>query len=95
MKLSVFLTGITAALVFGGAALATSDDDCANAWIKLHVSVEGSVTEVEAGRYFAALKAANKPVTDGRLTKHAFLEYCKNGTFDLAKATGASSGANQ
>ena len=95
MKLSLFSAGITAALVFGGAAFATSDDDCVKAWTKLHASVEGSVTEVEAGRYFAALKAANKPVTDGRLTKQAFLEYCKNGTFNIAKANGASTGANQ
>ena len=92
MRIAFVTTLLAGVLAVGGVAFAASDDECAKAWGKLHAAVEGSVTEAEAGSYFAALKAANKSVANGKLTKVAFLQYCKDGTFNIAKANQAAGG---
>ena len=77
-------------------AYAMTDAECAAAWKKTDANSDGTVTEAEGGRYFAALRIADKATTDGKLSNAAFLDHCKVGVFNLTKTdVGAPlSGAN-
>jgi hypothetical protein len=66
---------------------ATSDADCQAAWVSADQNKDGVLDAKEAGRYNAALRVAEKPVTaDNTVTDAVFLENCKAGVFDTAKA---------
>jgi hypothetical protein len=67
------------------AAFAMTDAECTTAWTAADANKDGSITETEASRYFAALRVANKSVADGKLTNAAFIEHCKAGLYDTAK----------
>jgi hypothetical protein len=71
-------------------AYAMTDAECAAALTKADANADGTVTEAEGGRYFAALRIADKATTDGKLSRAAFLDHCKAGVFNLTKTdTGA------
>ena len=90
----LIIAGIGAALMASPAA-AMTEAECAAAWTKADANKAGTVTEAEAGRYFAALRVANQPVTDAKLTGAQFLQYCKTGVFDAKMDPGAPlSGSN-
>lgn len=77
-------------------AFSMTDAECAAAWTKADANADGTVTEAEGGRYFAALRIADKASTDGKLSKTAFLDHCKVGVFNLTKTDAGAplSGAN-
>jgi hypothetical protein len=66
-------------------ASAMTDAECSSAWTKADANSDGTVTEAEGGRYFAALRVANKPAGDGKMTSASFLEHCKAGHFNASK----------
>jgi hypothetical protein len=66
-------------------AYAMTDAECAAALTKADANADGTVTEAEGGRYFAALRIADKSTTDGKLSKAVFLDHCKAGVFNLTK----------
>lgn len=81
---------LVAAVGFGfvqaPAALASTDAECAAAWKSADTNADGALTDAEAGRYLAALRVAQKPVADGRITQAAFMEHCKAGVFRVSNA---------
>ena len=46
---------------------------------------DGSITEPEAARYFAALRIAKTPAADGAMPQSVFVAHCKRGAFNAAK----------
>jgi hypothetical protein len=95
--MKAFLT--IAALAAGLActpAYAMTDAECAAAWTKADANADSTVTEAEGGRYFAALRIADKAAADGKLSKAAFLDHCKAGVFKLTKTDAGAplTGAN-
>ena len=82
MKRLCFVVG--AALAAASPAYALTDAECNGSWTMADAKSAGVVTEVEAARYFAALRVANTPVADGKLTKALFLQQCKAGLFNQA-----------
>lgn len=77
-------TAIASLLVLASPAVAMTDAECAASWTKTDVNKTGSVDEMAARQYFAMLRVAGKPVTEGNLTQTMFLEHCKSGLFDAA-----------
>ena len=74
-----------------------TETDVFASWTKADVNKAGSVDETTARQYFAMLRVADKPVSDGKLTKSMFFEHCKAGLFNMsmvdpgAPLTGANS----
>lgn len=85
MKKSILAVGVLAAITMASPALAMTDAECAASWTGADANKDGTVTEAEFGRYFAALRVAKKPAADGKLSSAAFLEHCKAGTFNTVK----------
>jgi hypothetical protein len=85
MKKSVLAAGVLAAVTIASPAFAMTDAECAASWTSADTDKDGTVTEAESGRHFAALRVANKPVADGKLSNAAFLAHCKAGTFNTVK----------
>ncbi len=77
-------TAIASLLVLASPAVAMTDAECAASWTKTDVNKTGSVDETAARQYFAMLRVAGKPITEGNLTQAMFLEHCKSGHFDAA-----------
>lgn len=77
-------------------AMAMTGAECAAAWTKADGNSDGTLSDNEASRYFAALRVANKTVPDGKLTNASFTEHCKAGLFKSAavEAGAPLSGAN-
>ena len=84
MKKFLVLASFGAALAATPAVAAMSEAECYTAWTKADTNSDGTITEAEAGRYFAALRVANKPITNGSMTRVLFLENCKDGAFITA-----------
>lgn len=61
---------------------AMSDSDCAAAFTKADANADGTISETEATNYFAAMRLANKPAADAKISKADFLSNCKAGTYD-------------
>ncbi len=95
MKYLLIAAGISASLI-ASSAWAITDAECTAAWTKIDTRNAGTVGEVEAGRYLAALRVANTPAADGKLTRAAFLDHCKAGHFSNAVVDTAAplTGAN-
>jgi hypothetical protein len=66
-------------------AFAMSDEDCMKAFEQADTNKDGTLSEAEAGRYYAAMRVSNKPVEDGKMTKEVFLTNCKADLFAEAK----------
>lgn len=85
MKLPLLVGSILFGLVAVPAiSMAMNDADCEAAWTTADRDKDGSVTEAEAVRYYAALRVANKSVAD-KMSKADFLANCKAGVFDAAQ----------
>jgi hypothetical protein len=93
---SLFAIAALAAGLACAPAFAMTDAECAAAWTKVDANADGIVTEAEGGRYFAALRVADKATTDGKLSSAAFLDHCKAGVFNVTKTDAGAplSGAN-
>lgn len=85
MKRLFLIAGIGAAFALTTPASAMTDAECTAAWTKADANKDGMVTEAEAGRYFAAMRVAEKPIADGRLSMMAFQEHCKAGHFNMTR----------
>lgn len=95
MKRILQLAGVGIALLAAPQAFAMTEAECNAAWTKADTNNDGTVTETESGRYFAAHRVANKPLADGKLTKAAFLENCKADMYMTKMDAGAPlAGAN-
>ena len=85
MKRYLILASLVGTAMLATPAAAMTDAECATQWTSADVNKDGVVTEAEASRFHAALRVANKPVADGKLTQAAYLEHCKAGLFTRAK----------
>ena len=85
MKNLALVTGVFAALAFPSLASAMTDAECTAAWTKADVNSDGVLATPEGSRYLAALRVAEKPVVDGKLTQAAFFEHCKAGHFNVVQ----------
>lgn len=74
-------TGAAMVLLMTPAA-AMTDAECETAWTTADTNKDGTVTEGEASRYFAAMRVADRKLMDGKLTRADFLTHCKAGVFD-------------
>ncbi len=77
MKNLLAIVGLGAVLLATPTLAATTDAECEAAWKKADVNGDGTVTEAEAARYFAAMRLVNKPLTDGKMTRAIFMENCR------------------
>jgi hypothetical protein len=64
-------------------ASAMTDAECAAAWTKADINGDGVLTQAEGDRYFAAMRVAQKPITDASMTKSTFFEHGKAGAFTV------------
>ena len=85
MRTLALAAGVCGVLLITSPSVARTDADCAAEWKKIDTKGTGFVSEAEARRYYAAMRVANKPVADGKLTQAAFVEHCKADLFTLAK----------
>ena len=83
MRNLVAATGI-AVFAFLTPAVAMTEAECETAWTNADTNKDGTVTEGEASRYFAAMRVADKNLADGKLTRADFLTHCKAGVFDTS-----------
>ena len=88
--------GMIAAALLSSPAFSATEAECAAAWTAADAKNQGTLTETDSPRYFAAMRVANKPIADGKISKEMFHENCMAGMFGDAKLdTGAPlSGAN-
>lgn len=96
MKRYIMLAGFGVALA-GGPAAAMTDAECAAGWTRVNTNNDATLTEAEGSAFFAALRTANKPMADGRMTRAQFMEHCKADLFVTAMAapaTGMAGGIN-
>jgi hypothetical protein len=63
---------------------AMTDAECATAFTTADANKDGVLSEAEGRRYYAALRVAQKPVADGKLTQADFLMHCKADAFKPA-----------
>ena len=69
---------------------AASDSACERVFTTVDLDSDGSLDAAEGLRYFATMRVKGKPLTTDKLTKSAFVEYCKAGLFAKAKPHGDS-----
>ncbi len=74
-------------------AFAASDAECQKTFEAADSNRDGVLTEAEGGRYFAAMRAANKQLAGGRMERAAFMEHCKADVFAAASQTKPTAGA--
>jgi hypothetical protein len=67
---------------------AASDSACERVFTTVDLDSDGSLDAAEGLRYFATMRVKGKPLTTDKLTKSAFVEYCKAGLFAKAKPHG-------
>jgi hypothetical protein len=85
MKRYLIIASLAGTAMLATPAAAMTDAECAAQWTTADVNKDGIVTETEASRFHAALRVANKPIADGKLTQATYLEHCKAGLFTRAK----------
>jgi hypothetical protein len=73
------------ALAAATPALAMGEKECMQTFEKADADRNGTLTEAEATRYYAAMRVANKPVADGKMTQDVFLTNCRADLFAEAK----------
>ena len=84
-KIFAFTTALLLTTSFANAAM--TDADCEAAFKKADSNSDSTVSDTEASQYFAAIRIANKPLADGKITKTDFLAHCKSGVFDTVQRT--------
>lgn len=84
MRTSLMTIGI--AMMVGCLPVAAmTDAECAAAWTAADTNNDGTIGVGEGTRYFAALRVANVPITDEKMTRAVFDTHCKAGLFNAAK----------
>jgi hypothetical protein len=87
MKLAcVFTAAVVAA--FATPAISATQAECDATWKTADAKQQGSLTEADAPRYFAAMRVANKTVPEGRISKDVFYENCMAGTLPGRRKAG-------
>ena len=71
-------------------AIAATEAECEKSFATADTNRDGALTAGEGGRYFAAMRVANKPITGDRLDKAAFIENCKADVFVSTQAQPAA-----
>jgi hypothetical protein len=66
-------------------SMAMTDAECASAWTAADKNRDGFISMDEGARYYAALRVAEKPVADGKLSQAEFAANCKAGLFDARR----------
>lgn len=84
MKATTLAIGMAMMLLVPTTASAMTDAECTAAWVKADANKDGVLSESEASRYYAALRVAQKPVADGKLTQADFLTHCRADMFMTA-----------
>ena len=94
--INIIGAGLVVAALFSSPAFSATEAECSAAWTAADVKNQGTLTEADSPRFFAAMRVANKPIADGKISKEIFQENCMAGMFVNAKLdTGAPlSGAN-
>jgi hypothetical protein len=64
---------------------AATDADCMASWKLADAGNRGMLTEEDGSRYYAAMRVAQKPIMDGKLTQSSFQENCAANTFATLK----------
>lgn len=91
MKTTALMLGLGAAVLLPNvAAAAMTDAECTAAFVSADANKDGILSDTEGRRYYASLRVAQRPVTDGKLTQADFLTHCKS---DVFKASTADAGA--
>ena len=86
MKTLPVVIGVCAAVLLPNMASAMTEAECNAAWTQADVNKDGVLSEAAGSRYYAALRVAQKPVADGKLTQADFLAHCKAGLFNTSTA---------
>lgn len=96
MKIPALAFGLAMAIGIPSTVAAMSEAECTAAWTAADANKDGMLSEAEASRYYAALRVAQKPVTDGKLTQADFLTHCKADVFKTStvEAGAPLAGAN-
>ena len=96
MKTLPLAFAVCAAFFVPNIASAMTDAECTAAFTLADVNKDGVLAEDEARRYHAALRVAQKPVADGKLTQADFMTHCRADVFKAAttEAGAPLSGAN-
>jgi hypothetical protein len=89
MKRTFLIIGLTI-LAPNVAVAAMTDAECAAAFTTADSNKDGVLSNSEGGRYYAALRIAQNPAADGKLTQADFLAKCKA---DVFKTSTAEAGA--
>jgi hypothetical protein len=91
MKTAALMLGLSAAVLLPTVTVAAmTDAECTTAFSTADTNKDGVLSDTEGRRYYAALRVAQKPVADGRLTQADFMAHCKA---DVFKASTAEAGA--
>ena len=85
MKALPLIVAVVASPYLATPATAVSDGACERVFATADLNRDGSLDAAEGLRYFASLRVKGKSVATDKLSKAAFVEYCKAGLF--AKAT--------
>lgn len=85
-RLALASGAVMGILSAGPVSAAMTDVDCTAAYLAADTNNDGYISEAEGARYFAFYRVANKPVTDGKLMKDAFITDCKAGVYDAASS---------
>ena len=86
MNRSRIMAGIAGAvlLLSANGAVAATEAECTDAFTRADTNKDGMLSEAEGMRYYASMRVLNSPVTDGKLTRDAFMTHCKAGDFVMA-----------
>ena len=85
MKRMAFI--VSSCMLIVTPSVAMTDADCKAEWSKSDTDNDGTLTESEGARYFAAIRVAGKTIpADGKVTEAMFMEQCKAGMFVKANA---------
>jgi hypothetical protein len=82
--------GLVGLLSFPMSSFAATDAECQKTFEGADSNRDGVLTEAEGGRYFAAMRTANKQVAGDRLDRAAFMEHCKADVFAASQAQPAA-----
>jgi hypothetical protein len=85
MQKIALIGGILISVAASTATLATSQEQCNDAWLKADKDVDGDLSGSELMRYLFAVKKDGRhadAVKDGKIDVDEFMAACKDGVFD-------------
>lgn len=87
MKITLSGAAAAALLLAAHPALAATEAECVQTFEKADADKNGTLSQSEASDYYAALRAANKPVPASEMTRDAFVADCKANVTTTAENT--------